>query len=80
MDKKEYLATVGALVHLQTYQCYNSKAFKQDIRKQCQYIKSIMKAASFDPLTDKEMLALFLNMNAHDINEKFVIDTLKLKV
>ena len=80
MDRKEYIATICALVRLQTYQCYKGKAFKQDIRTQHRYLKALLKSASFEPLTDQEVSDTFQTMNAHDINEGFVVDTLKLKV
>lgn len=80
MDRKEYIATICALVRLQTYQCYKSKAIKQDVRTQHKYLKALLKSASFEPLTDQETLDLFQDMNAHDIQESFVVDTLKLKV
>ncbi len=79
MDRKEYIATICALVRLQTYQCYKGKAFKKDVRTQRKYIKALLRSASFEPLTDKETLGIFQDMNAHDIQESFVVDALKLK-
>ena len=80
MDRKEFLATICALIRLQTYQCYKGKAFKQDVRTQHKYIKALVKFASFEPLTDKETLDVFQQINSYDIPEEFVVDTLKLKV
>lgn len=80
MDRTEYITTIVALVRLQTYQCNKSQAFKQDVRMQRRYIKALLKAVSFKPLTDKETLDIFQDMNAHDIQESFVVDTLKLRV
>ena len=80
MDRKEYIATILALVRLQTYQCYKGKAFKKDVRTQRRYIKALLKSVSFEPLTDQETLDVFKDMNAHDIQESFVVDALKLKV
>ena len=79
MDRKEYIATISALVRLQTYQCYKGKALKKDVRTQRIYIKALLKSASFEPLTDKETLNIFQNMNCYDIQESFVVDALKLK-
>lgn len=80
MDRKEFLATICALIRLQTYQCYKGRAIKQDVRKQHKYIKALVKGASFEPLTDKEALNVFQQINAYDIREDFIVETLKLKV
>ncbi len=80
MDRKEYIATICALVRLQIYQCNKGKAIKQDVRSQRRYIKALLKSATFEPLTDQETLDVFQDMNAHDIQESLVVETLKLKV
>lgn len=80
MDRKEYIATITALIRLQTYQCYKGKTFKKDLRTQRKYIKALIKFVSFAPLTDKETLDVFQGMNAHDIQESFVVSALKLKI
>ena len=78
-NKEELLENLGQLVRSQTYQCYKGKPLKTDMRVQKKNIEAIAKLVNSE-IWDKELLALFMEMNAHDINEEFVIDTLKLKL
>lgn len=79
MDKFTFIKELGLLIHLQTYQCYKGKALKGDLKKQRKIIDKLTKELGYKTLSDVEMLALFLDMNCYDIDEKFVCETLKLK-
>lgn len=78
MNKEEFLKNLGQLVRSQTYQCYKGKPVKIDMRNQKRNVKAIAKGLGIT-LFDKEMLDLFLEMNAQDIDKFFVCETLKLK-
>ena len=78
MDKNGLLVNLGQLVRSQTYQSYKGKVFKKDLRRQKKNIQAIANGLGI-AIYDKEMLELFLEMNAQDISASLICETLKLK-
>ena len=78
MNKEELLKNLGQLVRSQTYQNYKCRVFKKDLIRQRKNIDAIAKGLGIT-LFEQEILDLFLEMNAHDIDKKIVCEILKLK-